>query len=56
MGLNFFAKSAQKFQKVPKSTTNEPNITTKILIAPRSGASGIAIVIFGSFVVLFGTF
>ena len=33
-----------------KSATNEPNMTIKILIAPRSGASGIAIVIFGSFV------
>ena len=60
MGSNFFAKSAQsskKCQQVPMtfgpfsmSGTNEPNIITKTLIAPRSGASGIAIVIFGSFV------
>ena len=47
-------KSFKKCQKVPmtfgpfsKSATNAPNITSKIRIAPRSGASGIAIVIFG---------
>ena len=38
------------FRPFSKSGTNAPNITTKIRIAPRSGASGIALVIFGAFV------
>ena len=36
------------FGPFSKSATNAPNITTKIRIAPRIGASGIAIVIFGA--------
>ena len=51
------SKRAKKYQTVPmkfgpfsKSATHEPNITTKIQIAPRSGASGIAIVIVGAFI------
>ena len=50
-------KGFKKCQKVPmtfgpfsKSAINAANITSKILIEPRSGASGIAIVIFGAFV------
>ena len=57
MGLNFFAKSAQKFQKVPitfgpfsKSATNEPNIRIAIPDAPLRGAISILVIIFGSFV------
>ena len=60
-GVELFCKKCPKVskraKKVPmtfgpfsKSATNSPNITTKIRIAPRSGASGIAIVIFGAFV------
>ena len=51
MGSNFFAKSAQKFQKVPKST-NAPNITIAIPDAPLRGAISILVVIFGAFVLL----
>ena len=35
------------FGPFSKSATNEPNITTRILIAPLRGASAIANVIFG---------